>query len=159
MTLEEKRRAKYPDTDTFCYYNANPKNKVTTDCVIRALCTGMQKPYNEVVMELAQMQIDTGYDDGDSTLIAKYLAKHGWVKCKQPRKYDGTKYTGKEFCKKLQHSSYLEEIDVFPNAEFDSEHIIANIGGHHIVAIVEGQVYDIWNSTYKCIGNIWVKIF
>lgn len=157
MTLVEKRMAKYPNTATFQYYNANPKNKVTTDCVIRALSAGLQKPYNEVVMELAKMQCETGYDDGDSTLIDKYLQKNGWVKCKQPKKYNGKKYTGKEFCLKLQHPIYCEELDSLPS-NCDWHHIIANIGGHHIVAILDGKVHDIWDSTYKCIGNVWVKV-
>jgi hypothetical protein len=156
MTLTEKRKAKYPDTTTFHYHNANPKNKITTDCVIRALATGMQKPYDEVVMELAVMQCETGYDDGDPVMIDRYLKKNGWIKCKQPRKEDNTKYTGKEFCLKLQHPIYSEELDTLPD-DFDWHHMIANIGGHHIVAIVEGMVYDIWNSTHKCIGNVWVK--
>lgn len=156
MTLEEKRRRKYPNTDTFMYYNANPKNKVTTDCVIRALCTGLDLPYTEVVMELATMQCQTGYDDGDTVLIDKYLKSKGWIKCKQPRKWDNTKYTGEEFCRKLSHPIYSEELNL-TNLDFNWHRVIANIGGHHMVAIVGGQVMDIWNSTYKCVGNVWVK--
>lgn len=156
MTMDEKRQRRYPNTSTFVYHNANPKKKLTTDCVIRALSTAMEKPYQEVVMELAQLQCETGYDDGDPTLYNKYLKKHGWVKCKQPRKWDGTKYTGEEFCLKLQHPIYCEELETLPD-NFDWHHIIAHIGGHHIVSIIDGFVHDIWNSTHKCIGNVWVK--
>lgn len=158
MTLEERRRAKHPNTNTFLYYNANPKNKVTTDCVVRALCTGMQKPYNEVVMELAQMQCETGYDDGDVEMIDRYLKKNGWTRCKQPRKEDRTKYTGEEFCSIIQNPLKWKELNSIPKNGFDLRHIIANIGGHHIVAIVDGKVHDIWNSTQGCIGTVWVKI-
>jgi hypothetical protein len=35
--------------------------------------------------------------------------------------------------------------------------MIANIGGHHIVAIIEGQINDIWDSSDGCIGNVWVN--
>ena len=28
------RQQKYPNTESFYYFNANPKNKLTTDCVI-----------------------------------------------------------------------------------------------------------------------------
>ena len=143
------RQSKYPDTKTFHYYNANPKNRITTDCVIRALSTAMDKDYNEVVMELAEMQCKTGYDDGDTKLIDKYLQSKGWVKNKQPRKEDGTKYTGKEWCLEMQ-----EDYDWIIGKK---KNVIANIGGHHIVAIVDGQVWDIWDSTDKCIGNYWTK--
>ncbi len=139
-----KRQDKYPNTKTFRYYNANPKNKLTTDCVIRAVCTALNQDYNQTVMEMAEMQCKTGYDDGDVKLIDKYLASKGWVKRKQPRKSDGKKYTGQEFC---------EEIQEYPFTY--SDRIVANIGGHHIVAIVDGQIHDVWNSSYKCIGNYW----
>lgn len=28
------RQEKYPNTDTFTYYNANPKNRITGDCML-----------------------------------------------------------------------------------------------------------------------------
>jgi len=40
---------------------------------------------------------------------------------------------------------------------YTEETVIANIGGHHIVAIIEGRVWDTWNSTDGCIGNYWTK--
>lgn len=156
MTLLEKRKAKYPDTSTFTYYNANPKNKITTDCVIRALCTAMQKPYNEVVMEMAEMQCRTGYDMSSTEGIDRYLKENGWTRCKQPRKSDNKKYTGKEFCLTLSHPIYSEELNL-TSLPFDWHNVIADIGGHHIVAILDGKVHDVWNSTYKSIGIVWVK--
>ena len=136
------RQEKYPETRTFHYYNANPKNRVTTDCVIRAISTATEIPYNRVVMEMAELQCKTGYDDGDVKLYELYLKQYGFVKHKQPRKADNTKYTGKDFCLKIakKHVRY-----------------VANIGGHHVVAIVNGKVYDIWDSTGGCIGNYWTK--
>lgn len=151
MTQAEKRKQKYPDTKVFHYFNANPKNRITTDCVVRAICTGTGIPYNQVVLEMAEMQCKTGYDDGSNQLIEKYLASKGWKKHKQPRKYDNTKYTGAEFCKELLR--YDSEID----SGEDMHHIIANIGGHHIVAIISGMIYDIWNSSSGCIGNYFTK--
>lgn len=136
-----KRQEKYPETSTFHYYNANPKGRITTDCVVRALCTALKQDYNETVMELAEMQCKTGYDDGDTKLIDKYLQGKGWIKHKQPRKADNTKYTGKEFCKRARKY----------------ERYVANLGGNHTVAIVNGKVNDIWDSTDGCIGNYWTK--
>lgn len=131
-----KRQDKYPDTSIFHYYNANPHNRITGDCWARALCTGLKIPYTQVVMEMAELQCKTGYDS--SELIGRYLASKGWIKYPQPRKANNTKYTGKEFCQ-----------------YFKPENIIANIGGHHIVAILDGKVNDIWDSTGGCIGNYW----
>lgn len=141
-----KRQDKYPDTSTFHYHNANPKNRITTDCVIRALSTALQIPYEQVVRELAEQQCKTGYDDGDSKAIDLYLKSKGWIKQPQPRKNDGKKFTGKEWCKHICYYS-----DKYPNQ------IIANLGGHHTVAIMWGRIWDTWDSTDGCIGNYWIK--
>lgn len=136
------RQEKYPETKTFHYYNANPKNRITCDCVARAICTGLNEPYEEVLKGMFEMQLETGYEYTDTKGIEKYLESKGWTKHKQPRKRDNTKYTGKEFCKLLADKN---------------KRYICNIGGHHIVAIVDGKVNDIWDSTDGCIGNYWTK--
>ena len=146
-----KRQDKYPETRTFHYHNENPKNRITTDCVIRAVSTATKTPYNQVVMELAEMQCKTGYDDGDKKLYDQYLQSKGFVKYSQPRKDDNTKFTGKEWCLRLQ-----EDIDWATNGE-QLKNIVAHIGGNHVVAIVDGKVWDTWDSTNGCIGNYWVK--
>lgn len=134
-----KRQDKYPDTNTFHFYNANPKNKFTGDCVIRALCTAMNKPYEEVLKELCENSLKTGYSIASTENYDRYLKLQGWIKHKQPKKINNTKYTGEEFCKTI------------------TENCIANIGGNHVVAIINSKVYDTWDSTEFCIGNYWTK--
>ena len=95
------RQEKYPETKTFHYYNANPKNRITGDCWLRAVCTGLNEPYNEVLMEMVQVHLETGYDMSCDKAVEKYLTSKGWVKHKQPRKADNTKYTRAEFCRLL----------------------------------------------------------
>lgn len=136
------RQEKYPETRTFHYYNANPKNRITGDCRIRAIAVACEVPYNQVVMDLARIQCETGYDQTANQGISILLKEYGWIKHKQPRKADNTKYTGEEFCRLLAKKN---------------KRYVANIGGHHIVAIVDGKVWDTWDSTDGCIGNYWVK--
>lgn len=136
-----KRTDKYPDTETFHYYNANPHNKIAADCVIRAISTALNQSWEQTVRELTEVGIKYGLVCNEKACYDKYLKSKGWIKHSQPKKADNTKYTGKEFCERAR----------------DYEKYIANIGGHHIVAIVNKKVYDIWDSTYKCIGNYWTK--
>ena len=142
-----KRQDKFPDTSTFHYYNANPKNKLTTDCVIRAIATALEQDYNTTVMEMAEMQCKTGYDDGDKKLYDKYLQSKGWIKHDQPRKWDNTKYTGEDWCRELWQNYRATNY----------KRIVANIGSHHVVAIINYKVWDTWDSTDGCIGNYWTK--
>lgn len=141
-----KREEKYQNTKTFTFYNANPKNRITGDCVIRALCTAMNEPYEKVYRELFEFSMQKKYMLNDKKCYEKWLESKGWVKKAQPRKSDNTKLTGKEFCEMAQQYTFN-----YPSR------MIAKIGGHHIVAIVDGKVQDIWNSTSGCIGNYWVE--
>lgn len=136
------RQSKYPDTDTFHFHNANPKGKYTTDCVERAICTALDLPYEQVVRDLAELQIALGVSATDAGCYDKYLARHGYVQCRQPKHEDRTKYTGNQFCTLI--------------AEPDKTYV-ANLGSHHVVAIVNAKVYDTWNSTYGVIGNYWCR--
>lgn len=134
------REQKYPDTDTFHLHNENPKNRITGDCMFRAVARGTGIPYNEVVMALAKIHCETGYECTDKRTVDRFLKSKGWVMQKQPKKPNGQKYTGAEFCR-----------------TFRPKRAIAMIGGHHVVAIVDGKVNDIWNSTGGCIGNYWTE--
>jgi hypothetical protein len=154
-----RRQDKYPDTKTFHYFNANPKGRITGDCRIRAIATATGVDYNKVVMALAIIQIETGYDQCADTGINILMERLGWKKMPQPRKKNGKKYTGAEFCRVQQ--KWLQDEANHGNEWDDgiviSPRIFCNIGGHHEVAIVDGKVWDIWDSTGGCIGNYWIK--
>jgi hypothetical protein len=147
-----KRQTKYPETTTFHYHNANPKGRITGDCTFRAICTALNQSWSQTVMEMAEMSCQTGYAINDKKGIERYLKSKGWIKHKQPRKPDNTKFTGKEFCDELNCNIAALGVTV-----------IADIGGHHIVCIKEDdrhglhKVYDTWDSTGGCIGNYWTK--
>lgn len=136
------REKKYPNTDTFQFYNANPKGRITGDCTFRAIATALNKPWEDVVMEMAEMSCRTGYAINDKKGIECYLKEKEWIKHPQPKKADNTKYTGKDFCLCIAAKN---------------QRYIANIGGHHIVAISDGKIMDIWDCSNKCIGNYWTK--
>lgn len=138
-----KRTDKYIDTPSFHFFNANPKNRITDDCVIRAISTALNQDYNETVLEMAQMWCKLGYAISSTKGIEKYLEQKGWTKFPQPKKSNGTKYQGFEWCSLLQKNN-------------NKLNMIANIGGHHIVAIVGNRIYDIWDSSNGCIGNFWI---
>jgi hypothetical protein len=70
---------------------------------------------------------------------------NGFVKMKQPKKPNGTKYTGVEFCGDIQNYPFN-----YP------QRIFAHIGGHHVISIIDGIIYDSWNSSHGCIGNYYV---
>jgi hypothetical protein len=105
---------------------------------------------------MTDMSLKTGWMWNENKGIEAFMKSKGWIKCKQPKKDDGTKYTGKEFCRTLTHPIYSEELNL-TDRSFEINRVLANIGGHHTVAIVSGQIWDIWNSGDGSIGIVWVK--
>ena len=156
MNKNERLKNKYPDTDTFHFYNANSKGKITPDCSIRAISTVLEQSYEQTLREMVDLTIKTGYFINENKCINKYMQSKGFTLCKQPRKEDNTKYTGQEFCRTLMHPIYSEDLKL-THKDFEINRILANIGGHHIVAIMSGQIWDTWNSTSGSIGKVWVK--
>lgn len=149
-----RRQDKYPDTNVFHFYNANPKNRYTDDCVIRAITNALDQTYEETYKEMFELSLSNYYSIYSQENIDRYLESKGWIKHKQLRKSDNTKYTGKEFCKYFQdHIAYL------------GQSIIANIGGQHMVCIKEVysaptrdvKIHDIWDCSDCCVGNYWTK--
>lgn len=135
-----KRTEKYPETSTFHYHNENPKGRITGDCTFRAIARATGISWKDVVMGMAEMSIRTGYAINDNKGIERYMESIGWIKMPQPKKPNGKKYTGAEFCKKHREGN-----------------IVCSIGGHHLSCIIDGKINDIWDCTNKCIGNYWIK--
>lgn len=143
------------DTNSFKFHNANPKDKRSSDCVLRAIATATGNTWDKVLDDLIEFSHKYKEMPNDPKCYTKYLESLGFEKMKQPRKLDNTKYTGEEFCNYCS-SQYT-----------NGEKIVAHIGGHHTVAIMpthEGdeinaqyKVFDIWNSTGKTVGNYWIK--
>ena len=42
----------------FIKYNNNPKNKITNDCVIRAIALGTNRNWKDIYMELTELVLD-----------------------------------------------------------------------------------------------------
>lgn len=129
-----------PDTSTFHFYNANPKNRRTGDCVVRAIATATGKTWDEVLEGLTATALKHKQMVNDPACFGKYLESLGWTKCSQPRKANGRKYTGQEFHRVIGNRT-----------------AVANIGGHHTTCFINGQAWDTWDCTDGSIGNYWTK--
>lgn len=136
-----KREDKYPSNKWFQYYQKNPSNRFTGDCVIRAISTALELEWDDVFDGLYLIAKKYHYAMNDEKCFKKYLKSKHCVLIGCPKKPDGTRYTGREF---------VERIAV-KNANY-----IMNIGTHHIVAVKNRKVYDIWDSSRDKVGKVWV---
>lgn len=150
--MRMKREEKFPDTSYFHFYNANPKNRICGDCVVRAISVATGKSWDDVLDGLHDIAKKHKLMTNDVKCYEKYLMSLGWRKQKQPRKDDNSKYRGWEFCQSLQNDPWQWTGHEGPG----HPPIVAFIGTHHIVCIVNGKVWDHWNSTGGCIGNYYI---
>lgn len=138
------------ETEYYKYNNPNPRGKIAADCVIRALTLASERLYVDVYNDLFCESLKSGYIVNEKKCYEKWLQNNGWVKMGEPRNYDNTKMTVKEFIR-------LYYGDTIKNRFYDDTHIIAYVGSHHIVAIINGVVNDIWNSSMETMHTYWIK--
>ena len=121
--------------------NVNPKNRKTPDCVVRALTVATGKAYADVYRELFDVSLATGYMLNEKRVEDKVLASNGFVKHKQPRKADGTKYT-------------IGEVDELTG----KRGIVVIRCAHHLTAVLDGVLIDTWDCRGKCISNYYTYV-
>ena len=123
--------------------NVNPKGRKTGDCSTRAIVSALGISYEEAIMEQAQVSIKHCYGLADTQTMNWLLKKHGYIKMKQPRKYDGKKYKVKELDQVLTEKEMQEGVVVS----------VAN----HFTYVKDGAIQDTWNCGNKSVSNYWVK--
>ena len=134
-----KRQDKYPDTKIFTYHNQNPHNRITGDCVARAISFALDLPYNKVIMDMAEFQCKTGFDASYNE--ERFLeTAYGIHKQASLRHDDNTRYTVKEFIERFPKGTYILRMP------------------SHLTAVKDGKNYDIWDCTKSSnkVGNYWV---
>lgn len=123
--------------------NVNPKHRKTGDCSTRALVTVLGISYDECLKLQTQESLKSYYDPTSKQVMEKVLAKFGYVKMKQPKHVNGTKYT-------------VRELDKLLTKEQRDNGVLVTVANHHTA--IKGRNYvDIWNCGDKCVGNYYVK--
>lgn len=139
-TLLEAIQKQYglDDNSLFRYYNCNPYNVHTDDCVIRAITAGTGKSWEEVVSDLTQYMLQYGHMMNTPEIYGVYLKDKGWICQKTPKKRGGGEMTIGEFVKKF------------------AGHAIAHVDNNHVTYIADGKVWDLWDPSEHLIGEYWV---
>ncbi len=125
----------------FIKYNNNPKNKITNDCVIRAIALGTNRNWKDIYMELTELGIDKGLMINDKKNWKMYLRRLGYEQQKTPKKENNKRYTIQEFCKELAEEQKIYIISI----------------RKHLTVVKDKNLYDTWNCSSKCMGNYWIK--
>lgn len=115
------------------FYNPNPKNKFVGDCVIRAICKLEDKDWDDIYLKLCFY----GFKQKNMPAINEVWRAFLWDNGYQRYSIDGQ--TVKSFCEHYPKGKYL----------------LAT--GEHVVAVVDGDYYDAWNSGDEVPLYYWKK--
>lgn len=109
-------------------FNNNPYKKSVGDCVIRALSVALKKSWNDTFWELAGKAYEMGDMASSNNVWGEYLKDHGFRRNVIPNSCPDC-YSVSEFALDHPYGVYV-------------------LGtGTHAVAIVNGDIYDAWDSS------------
>lgn len=125
----------------FKYYQPNKKDLKDNynDCVIRALTKALNKTWLEVFDELIPISRDMQCPYNVKECYEKYILQNG-LKYQGISNKKGTKRpTVKQFTKEHKQGTYILRV------------------AHHIVTVVDGIYYDVWDSGDCSLYGYWIK--
>lgn len=121
------------------YYNANPANIITDDCVIRAISTALDKSWDDVLKDLFKYSLKYKYFINCQELYEIYLQNNKWQKHKKPYRKNGKEY------------SLNEWLEIFGGEA------IVTVGEDHLTYVNKHVVYDVWDCTNGIVETFWTK--
>ena len=122
----------------YVFYNANPVNRDTDDCVVRAIAVLLEEDWLSAYIRVCiQGGIDYRMPSTNGTWSA-FLSKEGYKRHVIPNTCPDC-YTVRDFC--YDH----------PEGKF----LVAT--GDHVVAVVNGNYYDTWDCGDKVPMYYWEK--
>lgn len=114
----------------FVDFNANPINRDTGDCTVRAISVLMNQSWRDTYADLSMTAFYLSNMPSANESWHEYLILNGYRRHVIPDTCPKC-YTVKEFC--MDH----------PKGRF----LLAT--GHHVVAVIDGDYYDTWDCGYE----------
>lgn len=119
--------------------SGRPKGADKNDCQVRAMATARSMPYRAAWELLYALQ---GEHRWCSFCLVECLKagdrRVGFVReLSFPAKRGQRRMTGAQFCKRYPKGRYILRLS------------------HHVVAVVDGEMFDTWDSSRKCVYKAW----
>lgn len=108
-------------------YNPNPKSKRVGDCVVRAIAKALGMDWDDVYIQLCLQGFKMKDMASSNSVWGSYLRSRGFLQITIPNTCPDC-FTIRDFCKDNPQGTFV-------------------VGtGSHVVAIVDGNYYDAWDS-------------
>ena len=112
----------------FRLYNGNPNGKRVGDCVVRAIAKALNQSWEDTYIDLTLQGLSMGDLLSSNAVWGAYLKSKGFTREIIPNECPDC-YTIKDFCNEHPNGTYV-------------------LGtGTHCVCVVDGCLYDSWDSS------------
>lgn len=122
----------------FVEYNPNPVGRSVGDCAIRAVAKALNKTWERAYVLIA----DAGYKMGDmpssDSVWGAVLRQHGFYRRSIPNTCPDC-YTAEDFFRDHPRGTY-----------------VLGFGGH-VATVVDGNLYDSWDSSQEIPVYVWYR--
>ena len=119
-------------------YNENPCNKNTIDCTVRALSTLLGEEWDLVYVQLCVLGYNMCDMPSSKSVVSEFLHGRGYKRYACEDTYPKCQ-TVEEFCHDHLNGTYLLATD------------------SHVVAVINGNYIDTWDSGQEHIVYYWKK--
>lgn len=127
----------------YIYYNPNPFRRSTSDCVVRAISKITDSDWDSTFIRLSLMAFEKKDNLEKNHVWGMYLYRHGFRRRLIPDMCPNC-YTVIDFCTDHPYGKYLLRIDGLTDG--------------HVVAVVDGDYYDSWDSGDEVVDYYYWRI-
>ena len=124
------------DMNTYRYFNPNPLQSRTHDCVIRAISAALDVSWDEAFDMLAERAKQMGTTMDENAVYGSILRQCGFYRMVPPNTCPDC-FTAHDFCLAHPYGVY----------------VLGFTG--HVAAVIDGQVWDSFDSTNEIVTYYW----
>lgn len=129
----------------YIHHNQNPDKKRTIDCVIRAVSFALNEDWETTLVGIMVECIKQHDMPEVNSVWAAYLRNHGFKRALVPDTCPIC-YTVRDFCMDHPTGTFILVITGY------------GVEGGHVVAVRDGDYYDIWDSGGEVPSYYWERI-
>lgn len=120
------------------YYNPNPKGRMVEDCSIRAISKALNVDWQMAYALVTSKGYDMCDMPSSNSVWGAVLADHGFARASLPNTCPAC-YSAGDFCADNPRGVYVLGF------------------GTHVATVVEGDLFDSWNSTNEIPQYYWYR--